>query len=309
MRGAVSEVRHEASAGLILPNLLVTPEWPDYELIDSGEGQKLERFGRMILQRPEPQALWRRSRPGRWKEAHAIFQPDEGGERGGWRRRRDGPDRWEMAFENVRFHAELTAFRHTGVFPEQAVHWQWCDRLIRSRALGHRPVRILNLFGYTGLASLLAAVGGAEVTHIDASRKAIAWARENQALSGLHDLPIRWICEDAVRFAEREVRRGHRYEGIILDPPKYGRGPKNEVWRFFESTPRLLDAIRALMAEEPLFLVMTAYAIRMSSFSLAHALEGVVGDLGGTIEHGEMATRESAGGRLLAQAIFARWQA
>jgi 23S rRNA (cytosine1962-C5)-methyltransferase len=288
------------------PSLLATPEWDDYALIDSGDGCKLERFGPRLLQRPEPQALWHRAAPEAWAEADAVFQPDEGGEKGGWESRKPLEPRWTMSYDGVRFHAELTAFRHTGVFPEQAVHWDWCSALIRDAG---RPVRVLNLFGYTGMASLLCARAGAEVTHIDASRKAVGWARENQALSDLEDKPVRWICEDAVKFVEREVRRGNRYDGIILDPPKYGRGPKNEVWRFFESTPRLLAGLSTLLSEDALFLVMTAYAIRMSCLSIRHALLPVVGPRGGWLDYGEMVTRESAGGRLLPQAIYARWQA
>ncbi|MDX1710604.1 MAG: class I SAM-dependent methyltransferase [Rhodovibrionaceae bacterium] len=288
------------------PSLLVTPEWEDYALVDSGEGWKLERFGPVLLKRPEPQALWHAGAPERWSDADAVFQPDEGEEKGGWEMADDIASRWTMAYRGVRFHAELTSFRHTGVFPEQAVHWDWCDSLIKG---ADRPVKVLNLFGYTGLASLLAARAGAEVTHIDASRKAVGWARENQALSGLDDKPIRWICEDAVKFVEREVRRGNSYDGIILDPPKYGRGPKNEVWRFFESTPRLLAGLSQLLSDDALFLVMTAYAIRMSCLSIRHALVPVVRGRGGWLDYGEMVTRESAAGRLLPQAIYARWQA
>jgi 23S rRNA (cytosine1962-C5)-methyltransferase len=287
------------------PSLLVTPDWKDYELLDSGEGWKLERFGPNVLQRPEPQAIWRRGQPDLWGEAVAVFQPDEGGEKGGWDLRGEVERAWVMAYGDIRFRAELTSFRHTGVFPEQAVHWDWCDELIQSAG---RPMKVLNLFGYTGMASLAAARSGAEVTHIDASRKAVGWARENQDLSGLGDLPIRWICEDAVKFVERELRRGNRYDGIVLDPPKYGRGPKNEVWRFFESTPRLLAGLAELLSDEPLFLVMTAYAIRMSCLSIRHALAPVVGARGGVLDYGEMVTGESAGGRLLPQAIYARWR-
>src|SRR5262245_37839408 len=214
-----------------LPNLqFLTPNnWADYELLDSGGGAKLERFGPHRFVRPEPQAYWSRARPERdWANADGVCIPGSDEETGGWEFSRPVPPRWEMQYDRLRFHAQATAFRHMGVFPEQAAHWDWACDLIRR---GSRRVHVLNLFGYTGLFSLAAAAGGATVTHVDASKKILAWAREHQEVSGLADMPIRWLLDDAVKFVRREVRGVSRYDGIIIDAPKFGRAPKNEVWK------------------------------------------------------------------------------
>jgi len=289
------------------PHLLVAEGWRDYALLDSGAGRKLERFGPYSVIRPEPQALWAPARPeAAWAAAAARF---EGGEDAGsrWRGGESLPAGWDMAYGPLRFEARLSAFRHLGVFPEQAVHWDWLAPLTVPGADGRRP-EVLNLFGYTGLASLVAAHAGAAVTHLDASRKAIDWGRRNQALSGLDDAPIRWICDDAMKFLRREQRRGRRYDGIILDPPKYGRGPKGEVWDLYTDLPGLLAGCASLLRAEARFLVATAYAIRLSSVSLHLALaEALGGERGGTLDSGEMAVRDGAG-RPLSAAVFARWQ-
>ena len=211
-----------------------------------------------------------------------------------------------MDYDGVRFFGRFTAFRHVGVFPEQATHWAWMKGLIERAG---RPLKILNLFAYTGIASLIAARAGAEVTHIDASKKAIGWARENQTLAGLTSLPIRWICEDATKFVERQVRRGGRYDAIILDPPKFGRGPNGEVWDIFTDLPKMMRAARALLADDALFLILTAYSIRASFLSIhelaAECLEGA----GGLLESGELVLREEGGGRALSTSLFSRWSA
>jgi 23S rRNA (cytosine1962-C5)-methyltransferase len=209
-----------------------------------------------------------------------------------------------MSYEGIAFLGRFTNFRHVGVFPEQVSHWQWVAAEI---ARARRPLRILNLFAYTGIVSLLAARAGAEVAHIDASRKAIAWARENQALSGLGEAKVRWICDDATKFTEREVRRGNRYDGIILDPPKYGRGPKGEVWDIFRDLKPLLTACRALLAEDAAFLILTAYSIRASFAAIDELAAEVLDGLGGTLESGELMLREQGGGRALSTSLFSRW--
>ena len=297
------------------PRLLVAEGWRDYALLDSGAGLKLERFGPQRVIRPEPQALWTPARPeADWTAAAARFA---GGEDAGarWQGGESLPPGWEMTYGAIRFEARLTGFRHLGVFPEQAVHWDWLAPLAAPGRDG-RPPEILNLFGYTGLASLVAASAGAAVTHLDASRKAIDWGRRNQALSGLDDAPIRWICDDALKFLRRERRRGRRYDGIVLDPPKYGRGPKGEVWDLYAGLPELLGLCAGLLRPDARFLVATAYAIRLSSVSLhlalAEALAAALGrdrgeNRGGELEHGEMAVRDAAG-RPLSAAVFARWQ-
>ncbi len=205
----------------------------------------------------------------------------------------------------IRFWAMTTPGRHLGVFPEVASHW---DFVTDSVQRADRPVKILNLFGYTGLASLSAAAAGAEVTHVDASKKSVAWARENQVLSKLEDKPIRWIVDDALKFVQREGRRGARYDGILLDPPKFGRGPKGEVWEVYKSLPQLLDACAAVLNDRPLFLIVTIYAVKASAIHIGQVVENIMEKYKGQVESGELVTREKSGGRLLSQAVFARWQ-
>jgi 23S rRNA (cytosine1962-C5)-methyltransferase len=291
----------------IVFSLLESPRWQDYELLDSGGGQKLERFGPYQFSRPESQAMWTRSLPGReWAAVHAIFQPT-GEESGGhWNVQKNIPERWQMRYGDLRFWVMTTPGRHLGVFPETAAHWDWMTDLVREAT---RPVNVLNLFGYTGLASLALAAAGARVTHIDASKKSIGWARENQELSGLGGKPIRWIVDDALKFVEREARRGTRYDGIMLDPPKFGRGPKGEVWEVYKSLPDLFSACKAVLSNDPLFVVATIYAVRASALHVGQALEEVMRGWQGNLERGELVTREKSAGRLLSQAVFARWHA
>lgn len=285
--------------------LLVSPEWADYELLDSGAGSKLERYGPYTFVRPEHQAVWKPALPkDRWAAAHGVFQPT-GGESGGeWHFNRPVPPTWTMRYRDMRFRAHTASSRHMGVFPEQAAQWDWMDGLIRQAG---RPTQVLNLFGYTGLATLAAAQAGANVTHVDASKKAIAIARENQMLSSLDGRPIRWLVDDAFKFVRREVRRGSHYDGLILDPPKFGRGPQGQVWELFESLPALLADCRQLLSPQPLFVIMTAYAIRASALSAYYALEEMLAGLGGTLTTGELALSERSAGRLLSTAIYARW--
>jgi 23S rRNA (cytosine1962-C5)-methyltransferase len=211
---------------------------------------------------------------------------------------------WTMRYGDLRFHARLTPFKHTGLFPEQAVNWEWCADLIRRRG----TPRVLNLFGYTGLATLSAAATGAQVTHVDASRPAMTWARENQRLSNLDDKPIRWLIEDAMKFVRREVRRGSQYDGVILDPPAFGRGPKGEIWRFSESTPEMLAEVAKILTPRPLFVLVNAYAVSDSATVLYNMLSEITGPFGGELEAGELALKEESGGRLLSTSIFARWR-
>ena len=233
-------------------------EGGEFRLIDSGKGEKLEQYGPYRIVRPEAQALWPRSLPDHvWDRADAIFtgDTDEDG-MGRWRFPREAlGETWPMRLAGVDFHGRFTAFRHVGVFPEQLVHWNWMREAVEKAG---RPVKVLNLFGYTGVASLVAAAAGAEVTHVDASRKAIGWARENQSLAGLDRAPVRWICEDAMKFILREERRGSRYDIILTDPPKFGRGPNGEVWHLFDHLPMMLDICREILSPKALGLVLTA---------------------------------------------------
>lgn len=293
--------------------LLDSPRWQDYALLDSGNGLKLERFGRYIFARPESQAMWKPAlKESAWRAAHAVFQPT-GEESGGhWIAKRQMEEKWAMRYplpsgadpDQLQFWAMTTPGRHLGLFPEVAVHWDYMVERIRA---AQRPLKVLNLFGYTGLASLAAAAAGAQVTHVDASKKSVTWARENAVLSGLADKPIRWIVEDALKFVQREARRDSRYDGIILDPPKFGRGPKGEVWEIYKSLPHLLEACRLVLGPQPVFVITTVYAVRASALHVAQALQEVLSAFHGRVEAGELVTRERSAGRLLSQAVYSRW--
>ncbi len=289
-----------------------TTGWSDYALIDSGAGRKLERYGPVTVVRPEPQCLWR---PGlgeaAWLAAHAVFEPSDEEDAGRWRFASASPAPWTMTWRDIAFRARLTAFRHLAVFPEQAANWAWlADRLkAESAQAAKAPPRILNLFGYTGVASLVAAAGGAVVTHVDASKKAVAWGKENAVLAGLDAAPIRWICEDARKWVARELRRGARYDGIILDPPKYGRGPDGEVWRLHDDLPGLIAGCEALLAEGASFLLLNAYSERLSGLALAGLMAEACSARGGAIDWGELALMEQTGSRGVGLSFFARWSA
>jgi 23S rRNA (cytosine1962-C5)-methyltransferase len=286
--------------------MLETDGWRDYALLDSGRGRKLERYGAYRIVRPEAQALWSPRRPDKeWEAADATFVgmgEDEAD--GRWRYRTPIGETWKLSYDGVAFLGRFTSFRHVGVFPEQATHWDWMKSRIVSAG---RPTKVLNLFGYTGVASLVAAKAGAEVTHIDASKKAIGWARENQTVGGLGDLPIRWICEDAVKFVEREVRRSNRYDGIILDPPKFGRGPKGETWDLFPDLPKMMAMCRQLLSADARFLILTASSIRASFLAMDELAAECLAGLGGLLESGELVLREEGGGRALSTSLFSRW--
>ena len=280
---------------------LIAEPWGDYGLIDSGHSRKLERYGPYRFIRPEPQAMWAPASDD-W-DAHGEFVPGSDEEGGGrWRFDRPVPkEGWDLSWEEVRFRAQATPFRHLAFFPDMAPQWAW----MRER-LGE-GTEALNLFGYTGVGSLAMAAEGARVTHVDASKKSVEAGKANAALSGMADKPIRWIVDDATKFAAREVRRGRRYDGIILDPPKFGRGPAGEIWRLEDGLPGLIADCRRLLDEDSRFLVLTVYAVRMSALAIGELLRQALGDLGGRIECGDMAVREEARGLLLPTAIFARW--
>jgi 23S rRNA (cytosine1962-C5)-methyltransferase len=291
-----------------LPNLLLlsSPSWKDYALLDSGAGLKLEQFGPYRLIRPEAEAIWKPSLPEKeWKAAVAQFQPSTEENGGHWEKSKPLPERWTMEYHGLKFYAALSASRHVGVFPEQASGWDWIAEQVQTAG---RPMRVLNLFGYTGLASLAAAQAGAQVTHLDASHKVVTWARENQALSGLADKPVRWIIDDALKFVEREGRRNSRYEGLILDPPKFGRGPKGEVWEFYKLIPELLQACRQVLSERPRFVLLTAYAVKASALTLFYAIQEMMEGFKGQTNAGEIVLDEKSAGRKLSTAIFARWK-
>ena len=290
-----------------LPQLLIGEGWADYALLDSGEGRKFESYGSFRFIRPEPQAMWKPRMP-EW-DAHGEFVPGSDEDGGGrWQFAKPVPEEgWPLSWREVKFTAQCTPFRHLGFFPDMAPVWDWMDAMLEGLA----DPQTLNLFGYTGVGSLSLARRGA-VAHVDASKKSVAQARDNAAMSGMDDAPVRWLVDDAAKFAAREVRRERRYDGIILDPPKFGRGPKNETWRIEESLAPLIADCRQLLDVDSRFLFLTAYAVRMSSLSLAGLLDEQFAALPGRVEHGELAVREAAAPgtetrRILPTAIFARW--
>jgi 23S rRNA (cytosine1962-C5)-methyltransferase len=281
---------------------LIAEPWADYGLVDSGHGRKLERYGRFRFIRPEPQAMWAPASED-WK-ADGEFIPASDEDGGGrWHLSGDVPQEgWSLGWEEVKFQAQCTPFRHLAFFPDMASHWTW----MRER-VGEGD-EALNLFGYTGVGSLALAARGAKVTHVDASKKSVEAGKANAALSGMSDKPIRWLVDDAAKFAAREVRRERRYAGIMLDPPKYGRGPNREIWHLEEGLPGLIADCAKLLDEKSRFLVLTVYAVRMSALAIGELVRQQVGDLGGTVSCGEMAVREEARGLPLPTAIFARWE-
>ncbi len=277
--------------------------WADFGLIDSGNGGKLERYGPYRFIRPEPQAMWKPALDN-W-DADGEFIPASDEEGGGrWHFERPVPrDGWPLAWDEVQFTATCTPFRHLGFFPDMAPVWSW----MRERVADVATPQFLNLFGYTGVGSLAMAARGARVVHVDASKKSVAAARDNAALSGMADAPVRWIVDDAQKFVAREVRRARRYDGILLDPPKFGRGPEGETWRLEEDLPALIADCARLLDGDSKFLFLTVYAVRMSALALQELLNQALGHFGGTIEAGELTIREESRGLLLPTAIWARW--
>ncbi len=282
---------------------LVTSGWNDYALIDSGFGRKLEKIGRYLIDRPEPQAMWTpHLTKDNWQKADAVFMGgsvDDDSVHGRWQNENIPDSAWETKFGDLRFIGRLTNFRHVGYFPEQCAHWEW----LAAQTAKLKQPKILNLFAYSGVHSLVAANAGAEVTHVDASKKAITWAKENQELND-PNWKIRWIVEDAVKFVQREVRRGSLYDGIVLDPPKFGRGPDGETWDLFEDLPYLLeDCAKLLRPQSGSFLLLTSYAIRASSMAFGQLAAEY---FKGNIETGELFVSEQKTKRLLPTSMFTR---
>jgi 23S rRNA (cytosine1962-C5)-methyltransferase len=286
------------------------PQWAEYELRDSGDGRKLERFGEYTLIRPEPQAKWKaKLGPARWDAADGEFVKERAGRPGEWKFRKAIPARWEMHRNELRFWVQPAQSGHVGVFPDQACHWDWIAELTKGAAV---QVKALCLFGHTGLATLAAAAAGAEVTHIDASRHAVEWARENQSLSGLKERPIRWIVEDALTFVRREARRGNKYNAMILDPPRFGRGPDGELWKVEESLPELLGACGKLLDELPVFVLLNVYTTVLTqgrkekeAQRLVAALRQTLERFRATVSSGDLALQDATN-REISTSVFAR---
>ncbi len=279
---------------------LVTTAWDGYELIDSGDNMKLERFGDIVVARPETQAVWQKDKPDAWQKAQAVFMFRD--KKGSWDQIKPVPESWNVSWNDITFATKLTGFKHTGIFPEQAPNWSWSSDLIKKM---EKP-QVLNLFGYTGIASVVAAKAGAFVTHVDASKQSVQWAKENATLSGIPHDGIRWILDDALAFAKREVRREAKYDGIILDPPAFGRGAKGEVWHIEEHLPVLLETLKELLSDKPgSFFLINGYAAGYASRSFAQAVVSVFGDVEG--ESGELFIQESDSTRVIPAGIYVRF--
>lgn len=286
-------------------DVLASTNWQDYELLDSGDGETLVRVGPYKLVRPEAQAIWPKGLPvADWKAADAVMVPT-GGEQGGyWRFNNPIPETWVIDYQGLKSEIHLSTSRHIGVFPEQASHWDWIEAHVRA---AQEPIKVINLFGYTGMATAAAARGGAAVTHVDAAKQAVNWASHNLDLSGLSDTRVRWLIEDARKYLRREAKRNSTYDGIILDPPKFGRGPSGSVWEYFKDISELLLLCKAVLSSKPRFICLTSYAIQASALVLHQALADLVSGLGGELTCGELVTVEKSKGRILSHALYARW--
>lgn len=275
-----------------------------YELLDSGDGEKLERYGKYTFRRPDPQALWAKNLSlKQWNEAHFSFRRD--GKKGDWIMANGVEERWKMEFADLQFWIRPTAFKHTGLFPEQASNWNWMRSKIQ--ASKRKDIKVLNLFGYTGGATLACAQAGASVVHVDGSKVAIGWGKDNAVLSGLSEKPIRWILDDAREFVRREIKRGNKYDGILLDPPAFGHGPNKELWKIEEHLPELLKMCGEILSDDPLFFLINGYASGYSAIAYENNLTPMLEKFGGVFEKGELTLEESQTQRLLPCGIFARW--
>ena len=289
-------------------SILITKKSEGYELIDSGEGEKLERFGHTILSRPDPQAIWRKSLgENEWQNANAIFKRE--GKEGDWNIKEGIPEKWNIDFGGLKFVIKPTAFKHTGLFPEQLPNWDWMRETIsKHKKTSGSSLKILNLFGYTGGATLACAQAGADVVHVDSSKSAINWAKENAVLSGLDEKPIRWILEDARIFVEREIKRENKYDAIIMDPPAFGHGTKNELWKIEDHLLPLTENCLKLLSDNPLFFLINGYSAGYSAIAYENLLLKMKEKYKGEIEIGELGIEESKLERLLPAGIFARWR-
>lgn len=298
--------------------ILTSKDWLDYELLDTGEGEKLERFSHYVFVRPYEDAVWSKTLTKEWKDADGKFWSSREGAKSGWKMNNEIEDKWVMSYKDIRFNALPTPFRHLSFFPEQATHWDLIEEKIsKAVAIGQtpkdsnvRPLKFLNLFGYTGVASLFALRAGAEVTHVDASKLSLNQAKENQILNAeLAEAPMRIIEDDVLKFLEREIKRGNKYDAVIMDPPKFGRGPKGETWKIEENLAELLTKVRQVLSDQPLFVILTSYAIDASALSLKYSLEAALQDLRGNTEAGELCVLEKSNNRDIPLANTAVWQA
>ncbi len=293
------------------PALLVADRWRDYELLDCADGMKQERWGPYTLVRPDPQVIWPRRGGARpWSHWDGFYhRSDSGG--GRWEFRRPLPEHWQIHYDSLglTFKIRPTSFKHTGLFPEQAVNWEWASERIRRAREGGREVGVLNLFGYTGAATCACAKAGASVCHVDAAEGMVKWCRENAALSGLSEAPVRYIADDCLKFVRREAKRGRRYEAIIMDPPTYGRGSSGEMWKLEDHLWELLSECRSILSDSPLFFLINAYTARLSPTVIANLLSELMDGRGGKISAGEVGLAASGGGLVLPCGVYGRWEA
>ena len=282
----------------------IANQWKDYEVIDTSTGEKLERWGDYILVRPDPQVIWNTPKNNagwRKKNGHYHRSVKGGGEWEFW----NLPEEWSIHYKELTFHLKPFSFKHTGLFPEQAVNWDWFSEKIRNAV---RPIKVLNLFAYTGGATLSAAKAGANVTHVDASKGMVAWAKENAAASGLKDAPIRWLVDDCVKFVEREIRRGNQYDAIIMDPPSYGRGPKGEIWKIEESIYPFIELTTQILTDKPLFYLVNSYTTGLQPAVLTYMIQtALVPRFGGVVESSEIGLPVSSNGLVLPCGASGRW--
>lgn len=283
-----------------MAELLITENWKDYELLDTGNGEKLEKFGNYTIVRPEPRAIWEKERPQLWNTVSAVYLRNHTGG-GMWKFNTPIKD-WVVRWENIHFLLKPTGFKHVGVFPEQLPLWKFIRSSIKPNDA------VLNLFGYTGGSTLIGAEVGAQVTHVDASKEVVTWARENAVLSKLENKPIRWIVDDVIAFVKREIRRNKKYDGIIIDPPKFGRGTKGEVWKIERDLPKLIDLCTQLLSDKPSFFIINTYTTDYSSLTLANALIQKFTKHPGTITHGELALHSTDSPLIVPCSIFANWR-
>ncbi len=283
----------------------VADKWKDYELLDASGGEKLERWGGHILLRPDPQAIWRTDRTDpRWKRPDAAYRRSSSG--GGAWEKNTLPASWRVGYGALTFQVKPMSFKHTGLFPEQAVNWDWAMEKIRAAG---RPVRVLNLFAYTGAATVACLAAGAEVCHVDAAKGMVAWAKENAACSGVLDRPVRWIVDDCVKFCQREIRRGRRYDAVIMDPPSYGRGPGGEVWRLEDNLWDLVSTVRALLSDDPLFVLINSYTTGLSASVLTYIADSLfTKSYGGASDAQELGLRATDSGLILPCGASCRWE-
>jgi 23S rRNA (cytosine1962-C5)-methyltransferase len=290
-----------------MQEVLLADGWEDYQLLETGDGMKLERWGDVVLVRPDPQVIWPKRKGATWREWDGYYHRSEAGG-GSWEFRRDLPESWVLQYRGLKFKIRPTDFKHTGLFPEQAANWDWYAQKIRQATAAGRDIQVLNLFGYTGAATVCCAAAGASVCHVDAAKGMVQWCRDNAALSGLASAPIRYITDDCLKFVNREARRGRKYDAIIMDPPTYGRGAGGEMWKLELHLWKLLEECRALLSERPLFFLINSYTSKLSPLALKNLLGELFPHAGGIISTGEIGLPGQHDGKVLPCGIFGRWE-